>query len=275
MAKRKVECPPPGLPGWLATFGDMMSLLLTFFVLLVSFANFESQKIKEAIISLKGALGVMRPSVNIVTMPDVPFPRTQMKPPNEGREDEEYTKKKLKVEAQLKRKGLDRTIGAHVSKEGIKLVALRPVLFDPGSAVLRQDSFETLSLIAEILDMYDNDVRVEGHTSDATPEAGSRYPTNWELSGARACAIVRYFAEKHGIDPKRLSYVGYGPTRPAVSNRTVIGKAHNDRVVIKLVSSQDPATVEDHLRASHKQIPDDTETDVPAVPDTEENPRAP
>jgi chemotaxis protein MotB len=253
----------------------MMSLLLTFFVLLVSFANFESQKIKEAIVSLNGALGVMRPSVNVVTMPDVPFPRMQKKPPNEGSEDEEFRKKKLEVEAQLKRKGLDQTIGAHVSKEGIKLVALRPALFDPGSAVLRQDSYETLSLIAEIIDMYDNDVRVEGHTSDATPEAGSPYPTNWELSGARACAIVRYFAERHGVDPKRLSYIGYGPTRPAVSNRTAIGKAHNDRVVVNLVSSQDPSGIGEHLKASHKEIPRDTETVAPAVPDTEENPRAP
>jgi len=268
MAKqKKQECPPPGAPMWLLTFGDMMSLLLTFFVMLVAYSNFESQKIKEAIISLRGALGWGRPSVNVITMSQVPFPQPMKKPPKEGSQEEERERKRLKIEAQLKKSGLDRTVGSYVTKEGIVLVALSPVFFDPGSAEIREDSYETLGLIADVLNEYENPIQVEGHTSNAPLPADSPFPSHWELSGARACAIARYFIDRHGVKPDRASFVGYGAYRPTVKSKTVFGRAHNERVEIKLITSSEAADLGAHLKTSHSEIPTDTEMVAPGTPE--------
>lgn len=263
MAKKRAPAQPRGAPAWIVTFSDLMSLLLTFFVLLVSFATFESEKIKEAIMSLKGALGVARPSVHMLTEKSPPFFRHITRPPKKGSEEEDREKKRLKIEAQLSRKGLDKTIGSFVSKEGIVLMALSHVFFDPGSAEIREDSYETLSLIGDIIDLYENQVRVEGHTSSATLEAESPFPTLWELSGARASAIVRYLVEDYGIAPERLSFTGYGPYRPGVPGKTMASRYLNDRVEIKLVSSEEPQDVGSHLKTQHLDTPDDTEITVP------------
>lgn len=259
MAKKKQQECPPGAPAWIVTFSDLMSLLLTFFVLLVSFANFESQKIKEAIMSLKGALGVARPSVYTLTEPNPPFKRPATRKPKEGSEEDQKEKKRREIQAQLSKKGLDRTIGSFVTKEGVVLVALAPVFFEPGRAEFREDSYETLSLIGDVVALYENEVRVEGHTSDATLEAGSPYPTLWELSGARAAAIVRFLAEDYGIDPKRLSFTGFGSARPGVPGKGMQSRWLNDRVEIKLLSSESQQDVGRYLHQSHEEAPDDTE----------------
>jgi chemotaxis protein MotB len=104
------------------------------------------------------------------------------------------------------------------------------VLFDPGSADLEAGGMTVLGIVAEALKMIPNDVIIEGHT-DSRPISTSRFPSNWELSTARATAVLRFLAGT-GIDPGRLSAMGYGDTHPVGDNATAEGQAKNRRVEI-------------------------------------------
>ncbi|MCA9409919.1 MAG: flagellar motor protein MotB [Candidatus Omnitrophica bacterium] len=279
MAKKiKCDCPPPA-PAWLTTFSDLMSLLMTFFVMLVAFATFEEAKIKEALVSLKGAFGILRPGEHAISQPQPPVEQPPDRPPKQGKEDEQLRKRVAKIQAQLIRSGLDRTIGSKVTKDGIVLVALSPVLFDPGSAEIKPEAYEALSLISDIVGEYENEVRIEGHTSDATLEADSPYKSTWELSGARALAVLNYLVEKHSVDPDKLSFMGFGHYRPKKSGLAKGGmeaRSVNDRIEIKLLTESEPEDISSHLITEHRDIPHDTETLIEDKQSPREvNPRGP
>lgn len=106
------------------------------------------------------------------------------------------------------------------------------ILFTSGSADTSEQAQKIFDEIAEILKAYSNPVQVEGFT-DNIPIKSAKYPTNWELSTARASAIVKYLASK-GVAPERLSAVGYGEYQPVVSNDTDQGRAQNRRVAIMI-----------------------------------------
>jgi len=113
------------------------------------------------------------------------------------------------------------------------------VLFDTGSARLNQAGRRVMSLIAEVLNKFpDRPVRIEGHTDDrpiVTPSIKARYPTNWELSAARAIAAARYLQEDGGVPPSRLMPTGLADNRPVSSNATPEGRATNRRIEIVLL----------------------------------------
>ncbi len=277
--KHKCDCPPPA-PAWLTTFSDLMSLLMTFFVMLVAFATFEDAKIKEALVSLNGAFGILRPGQHAVSQPTPPMQQPPDQPPKKGKEDEELKRRVARIQAQLIRSGLDRTIGSKVTKDGIVLVALSPVLFDAGSAEIKAEAYEALSLIAGIIGEYENDVRIEGHTNDATMEAESPYESSWDLSGARALAVLSYLVEKQSVKPEKLSYMGYGHYRPkkeGLQRTSLEARSVNDRIEIKLLTESEPEDISSHLLTEHRDIPRDTETMVeePEESPRERNPRAP
>lgn len=111
------------------------------------------------------------------------------------------------------------------------------ILFEPGSAELRPESLPVLDDLANILRPFKNPIRVEGHTDDVTIES-REYPTNWELSAARAASVVHLFSEFE-IDPKRLSAVAFAQYHPIADNETATGRAKNRRVVLVIESAQD------------------------------------
>lgn len=112
------------------------------------------------------------------------------------------------------------------------------ILFDSGQAEVKSDGKAVLAKIGDALNkIQDKDIRIEGHTDDK-PIAGalqSKYPTNWELSTARATAVLRYLIDHAAVDPKRLVAAGYGEFRPKASNDTPEGRAQNRRIEIILV----------------------------------------
>lgn len=117
---------------------------------------------------------------------------------------------------------------------------LDEILFDSGSATLKGQGREVLKSLGEVLrGVEDKAIVIEGHT-DNVPIATERFPTNWELSTARATSVVRYLQEQVGIDPKRLSAVGFGPYRPVASNDTPEGRAKNRRIEVKVVPLEAP-----------------------------------
>jgi chemotaxis protein MotB len=127
--------------------------------------------------------------------------------------------------------------------QGTRLSFEDQVLFDFGRAAISPTGFIFLDKIADVLKKVPYAVRVEGHT-DNVPIQTRRFPSNWELSVARAVNVVKYFAEVSNIDPKRLSAVGYGESRPVAPNDSPSDRAKNRRVEILLLTEGKEENVE-------------------------------
>jgi chemotaxis protein MotB len=128
--------------------------------------------------------------------------------------------------------------------EGLTFRLPEGVLFPPASADLTAKGKQAVRDVAGRLGTGDERVEVQGHTDDRALKGGGRYPTNWELAGARAASVVRVL-EEAGVDPKRLSAVSFGPNRPIVSNDTPEGRAQNRRIEVRLIpttTAAPPAT---------------------------------
>jgi chemotaxis protein MotB len=227
MAK-KCKCPPPerGVPGWVVTYGDMMSLLLTFFILLVSFSSIQESKFKEAMESLQGALGVLAKYNTTIDLETI-----LVHEPRQTDNSEIYYQIK-KLEQFLLDEGLDQAVEIELMADGIRMRVVDSFLFPSARADLQPRALKLLDSIAGMLDGMGQDITVSGHT-DSVPINTPRFPSNWELSAARAIAVARRFQEL-GVDPTRMSAVGFGEFRPLDSNRTAEGRAVNRRVEIFL-----------------------------------------
>ncbi len=224
MAKKKKVAKKVETPAWLATFGDMMSLLLAFFVLLFSFSSIQESKFQAAMASMQGALGVLE------TYPTIPIHDNFEHLPDLQRTLEGVKKKVEEIKENIE--ALKRSDEVKVSRneEGLAIRLDSRFLFDLSSATLRSEAFEVLDGVMGSLKDLPNEVRVEGHT-DNLPINSSTFPSNWELSTARAAAIIRYFESK-GMDPRRMSAVGYGEWRPVVRNDSPENRQKNRRVEI-------------------------------------------
>lgn len=121
-------------------------------------------------------------------------------------------------------------------KRGIVIRLNDTMLFDQGSAIIKMEALSTLENISEKLREFENPILIEGHT-DSTPIKNEKYPSNWELSTARATNIISYLVQKQHFPPSRLSAVGYGEYMPVVENSTPENKAKNRRVDIIILSS--------------------------------------
>ena len=223
--KRKKEIPEEGAPLWMTTYGDMMSLLLTFFILIVSFSSIQEVEFKKAMGSLQSALGVLpRHSGFNQQMQSFRF--------NEDQTTKDIIEEVNKMKEEIAEKGLQGQIKVTLTEKGAHIVISDPVLFDLGSAALKPESKAVMDIVAKLIKNSPNtEVLVEGHT-DNWPINTTEYPSNWELSAARALSVVKYFAFRRGFDPARFAATGYGEYRPLKPNDTVVNRANNRRVEI-------------------------------------------
>ena len=123
-------------------------------------------------------------------------------------------------------------------KGKLKVNMLDEILFDSGKTTIKPEGIEVLERVGKILlNVKDRAITIEGHTDNVPigPELAKKYPTNWELSAARATNVARYLQEKIGIDPTLLSATGYGEYQPVYYNDTEEGRAKNRRIEIVLV----------------------------------------
>lgn len=210
-------------PIWLTTFADSMSLLLTFFVLLFSAITLEETRIMATLGSLRGSLGIMEKARdNVVSPPPVVVsPRESM-----VRELGEF----------ISSEGLDSHVEVETLLEGIRINMRSPVLFDLGKAELKREIMPLLDKIAALLKDMPNEIDIEGHT-DNLPIQTSRFPSNWELSTARAISVAKYLI-KLGILPFRIGVAGYADSRPLYSNDTSQHRALNRRVEILILDKE-------------------------------------
>jgi chemotaxis protein MotB len=120
------------------------------------------------------------------------------------------------------------------SKVGMVVSLSEAGFFAPGEAVINPDAETVLNTLAESLQTTNAQIRIEGHT-DSTPISNTRYPSNWELSTARASSVLARLIER-GIEPGRLSAAGYGGFQPVADNSTVEGRAQNRRVDVVILN---------------------------------------
>jgi chemotaxis protein MotB len=225
------EC-PKGLPGWLATFGDLMSLLLTFFVLLLSFSTTEEIKFKNAMGSLKSSLGVFesKPEMTQPIRVTLPLVRGSI------RQSQNIRKSAENLEKTLSEEGLEGDVSLTGTSSGLVIRIQAPVLYDVGGAGLKSEISNVLMDLGAMLRELPNQVVVQGHT-DNVPIADpkSEFPTNWELSYQRAVNVLRFLITETLVMPTRMAAEGYGEYRPIASNATPEGRATNRRVEILIL----------------------------------------
>jgi len=223
------EC-PKGLPGWLATFGDLMSLLLTFFVLMLSFSSMEEVRFNHAMGSLRASLGVFQ------SAPEMSQPIRVTMPLVRGsiRQSQNIRKAAEGLEKTLSEEGMEGDISLEGSSAGLVIRIRAPVLYNLGKAEIREGIKPVLIQIADILRLLPNDVVVQGHT-DNIPIRRGPFPSNWELSYKRAVNVVRFLITECRIYPRRLAAEGYGEYRPLAPNTTAEGRSKNRRVEIHIL----------------------------------------
>ncbi len=242
MGKKKCPDCPKCLPGWLAAFGDLMSLLLCFFVLLLSMSTMDAKKVQEAIGSLAGALSVLEGG----TKTEISRERQQMATPIET-QDETSSRVKMSmqktiVEANemLKSAGSPE-VTLEEAEKGFIIRLPGALLFKPGSAKIEnEDAILFLKRIALIIEKLPKNLNIDvtGHTDNALPDANSPYRDNWELSTARAISVVKELI-KDKISPKRLIASGRSEYDPIASNATPEGRAKNRRVELHFFTVED------------------------------------
>ncbi|WP_243546415.1 flagellar motor protein MotB [Pseudodesulfovibrio tunisiensis] len=215
-----------GIPPWMATFADMVTLLLCFFVLLLSFTTQDINNFKMLMGSVQEALGVQyedRASRSI------PYAETSFREHKLVRENREI----VEMGARLKQfiRAQDLTSIARVSREksGVMLRVGNSALFAQGSARLTPGARRVLAGVVDALKNSDFNMVIRGHTDGERPEPGM-YHSNWELSAARAAACLRYVLEHSDISARRMKAVGYASAKPFLPSTTAANKAANRRV---------------------------------------------
>ncbi|MFK8139466.1 MAG: flagellar motor protein MotB [Bdellovibrionales bacterium] len=259
MSDEEEDCKcPPGAPGWLATFADLMSLLMCFFVLLLSFSEMNVPKFKQAAGSLKNAFGIQRiviadvvPMGNSAIMTEfspgqpslVQFDTVAQKFEIQVPTLEEFEKKKDEESEKLaeeKKEKLKAALADEVKKGNIEIekqgknVVVRikdNASFKSGSVSMQKDFVPALLKIVKTMKSLKGKITVAGHT-DNVPIKSKRYRSNWELSTGRAVTVAHALAKIGKIENKRLEVRGHADTLPLVKNNSAENRSKNRRVEI-------------------------------------------
>ena len=240
MAKDKCPECPECLPEWLAAFGDLMSLLLCFFVLLLSMSSMDAKKVSEAIGSLSGAMSVLEGG----TQTEISKQRIQQSTPIESQDETSDAVNRVQqaiMDAnEMMEKGKGAAISLEEAEEGFVISLPATLLFKAGSATIENDdALLFLKRIALIIQELPNsvDVSVQGHTDNIPPKKDSPFKDNWELSSFRALAVLHELL-LDGVSPSRISAAGFSEYKPVATNATKSGREKNRRVELHFYGSE-------------------------------------
>jgi len=252
MAKEKIV--KDNAERWLLTYADLMNLLLILFIILFAMSQVDTQKFQQLSQSLSAAFGsgsnsVLQGSGQGNSLID--FPATMPSPviPAEM-EDKQIDGIAQEVREIIKGQGLEGSIDVKRQERGVVISINERLFFKSGSAVIEKESEEKVLKIGnDILAKIPNKhIRIEGHT-DNVPIKSAIFPSNWELSSARATSVLRILVDKSKIDPKLISAVGYGEFTPLVPNDSDANREKNRRVDIVILtqdSSQGEASTDNN-----------------------------
>jgi chemotaxis protein MotB len=235
MARRKKTEEDSGLPGWMVTFSDLILLLVTFFVLLNSYSDMERGKMIEIARSFKGAVAMLPGGLSIEVGKELTMFSPDQTVMGRMTTKEELIRSLQDLMAQFQETGLRDYVIVKDSEEGVEFQVKDALLFDPGSATLRPESYPVLDIIAGTIRKSQVLAVVEGHT-DNQPIHTPVFPSNWELSAMRAAAVMQYIEHYFRVPAYRLEAKGYGDSRPIADNSTPEGRMENRRVVVRLTA---------------------------------------
>lgn len=282
--KKKQEEASGGAPAWMATYGDMVTLLLCFFVLLFSMSSVDVAKFKAAMSSFADQIDILPGGetlsdgellnngisqlndIQVVFQgamawntdardtidPSDDISDTEPSETDEPVEVEDPYKLAAQIaediEAIIQDEGFESTVAISFSANWVKFTLEGDVLFDSGRANLKPVAAEAIGAIADIAkgaEYAEYDLEIDGHTDDR-PINNAQFPNNWILSAYRAEAVLQEFIDVHGYDPERVAATAYGEYRPITDNDTVEGRAQNRRVEIKILLNTEELTVEEY-----------------------------
>ena len=267
MAKKKQEDPPAGSPAWMATFSDLMNLLLCFFVLLFSMSSVDAQKFELIAASFSETFSIFSAGATAIGegmlisngVSQLNMLDSYINSMGQAADasliseamDKEETLEEIEnqleeaymaymeglsetVTEAIEETNLDQQIDVSFTSSYVELTLKGALLFDSGSAVLKEESFPALSQISVILERYaDDTVEILGHT-DNVPMSSGKYANNNELSDARALAVFDYIVANTSLNPASIIHAGCGEYQPVADNSTPEGRAKNRRVEIRI-----------------------------------------
>ncbi|MFC7394692.1 flagellar motor protein MotB [Scopulibacillus cellulosilyticus] len=222
---------------WMITYSDLITLLLVFFVVLYSMSQVENQKFNVLINSLRTAFQgdaildktVQPPEKTTSDIPAIPVKKDKEQ---EKENNKQLDKLYVKLNQYINKNGLKADMTLKNLPKGVQLTFKESILFDLGSAELKDQAKPVLGKVGGILNTVPNDISIEGHTDNTPMRGHSKFQSNWELSGARAQTVMYYLIQRDGLKKSRMQFVGYGEYKPIVKNDTPEHKAMNRRVNI-------------------------------------------
>lgn len=242
MARKKKQEEGSAGANWMDTYGDMITLVLTFFVLLFSMSTIDSAKWEMLVATLTGTplavVAPLNPGRSVApdaenTKPNPPTAEELEQMEQEATSKAEFNELLEKINALVEEKNLESSLLVEANEDQILLRFLDSLLFDSGEHVLREDSHAIVDDVMQIIQatqQWIREIDIEGHTDNVAIRAGSRYRNNWDLSVMRAATVAIYFEENSTIDPTKLKPSGCGETMPVATNDTPEGRARNRRV---------------------------------------------
>lgn len=264
MAKQKQEDPPKGSPAWMATFSDLMNLLLCFFVLLFAMSSIDEDKQEQIIASFNQMYSVFDAGASAigdgvlvsngvsqlneldeyinstgkmdngqVVDDDVAAAQEQL----EEAQMEESEEMAEKIQEAIDEKDMGKEIDIEITSQYVQLTLKGALLFDSGSTLLKEEAKPVLDQVGAILERYaEGTIEIEGHT-DNVPMSGAKYSNNNELSSGRALSVFDYLLAVTNLDPAHVKHSGRGEYVPIADNSTAEGRTRNRRVEIKIYNS--------------------------------------
>lgn len=247
MAECECECEECEEGGeWMATFADLSTLMLTFFVLLLSFSNMDVVAFREMLGSVREAFGVQKQingSIEAIASSPVELSLDQ----NDGAgmaaphsEEIEANEEMLdQITKYVANADMQDDVEIELTPRGVVVRIKEGALYQSGSAELDDKSKLLLDNIAEMQKRYSDAMQIEGHT-DNIPIKSRKYPSNWELSTARAIAALQYLKNEQGVGADEMGVAGYADSKPLGGNDTPEGRNRNRRV--EFVFSRGPGS---------------------------------
>ena len=264
MAKKKQEEAPKGSPAWMATFSDLMNLLLCFFVLLFSMSSIDAAKFEQVVASFNETFSVFSGGATAIgdgilisngvsQLNELDEYINSTGKMDEGQvvdEDVAAVKEKME-EAQLEESETlaeqiqeavdDKEMGSEIdiefTSQYVQLTLKGALLFDSGSTLLKEEAKPVLDQVGLVLERYAaGTIEIEGHT-DNVPMSGAKYSNNDELSSGRALSVFDYLLSVTDRDPANVKHAGRGEYVPIADNSTPEGRTRNRRVEIKIYNS--------------------------------------
>ncbi len=251
MRPKKEEEVKPGAPAYMNTYGDLMTLLLVFFVLLFSMSTIDVAKYKAFVSSFTGSAGILEGEDSLDSqislgngMNQYPELDTSIVNASNDRIEEQYKSKKLQamteeIKEYLLSHNLDQKLNVDNNGKYISITFDDILLFETAKANLKPGAIPVLNkvgiLLGEYLENPELHLGFEGHT-DNLPINTIQFPSNWELSAARAIAVAKFYIQEMNFNPEQISTEGFGEHMPVESNETVEGRAANRRVEIKIIN---------------------------------------